>query len=221
MSNFVSYANATELMQAIANKIDEIPSGLIQKGSVAFANLPGTVTAGMLNYCYNVSNDFTTDARFIEGAGKKFSAGTNVVVVDDSTYAEASGGTGDPKTDGWYELVDGKYVLSDDTTVDSGKTYYEKTEAYKFDTYGNFIDVDGIYTSIEALITGTFSTSTAYTTGDVVIYQNGLYKFKADHAAGAWDASDVDATTVLELIQAAEPDSLTTAQVNALIALLG
>ena len=220
MSNFVSYANATELMQAISNKIAEIPSGLIQRGSVTFANLPSIVTAGMLNYCYNVSNDFTTDNRFIEGSGKKFSAGTNVVVVDDSTYDTATGGTGNPKTDGWYELVDGKYVLSDDETVDSGKNYYEKTEAYSFDTYGNFINVDGIYTDIESLIADTFSTSTAYSSGDVVIYENGLYKFTEDHAIGAWNASEVTATTVLELIKAAEPDSLTTAQVNALIALL-
>ena len=46
------------------------------------------------------------------------------------------------------------------------------------------------------------------------------YKFKVDHAAGAWDATEVDSVTVADLIQAAEPDSLTSAQITALLALL-
>lgn len=47
-----------------------------------------------------------------------------------------------------------------------------------------------------------FSASTAYAIGDVVTYQNELYKFKAAHAAGAWSASDVDKVTVEDLIDA-------------------
>lgn len=46
-------------------------------GSVAFEDIP---TTGMTNGdFYNITNDFTTDNRFIEGAGKECAAGTNIV----------------------------------------------------------------------------------------------------------------------------------------------
>ena len=45
-----------------------------------------------------------------------------------------------------------------------------------------------------------FSTSASYVIGDVVIYENNLYKFTSAHSAGAWNANDVTATTVEELI---------------------
>ena len=37
-----------------------------------------------------------------------------------------------------------------------------------------------------------FSTVTAYAVGDIVYYQNKLYKFKTAHAAGAWNSAEVD-----------------------------
>lgn len=50
-------------------------------GSVAFAGLPATPAAAQSGFVYNVTDEFTTDARFVEGAGKKYPIGTNVVVV--------------------------------------------------------------------------------------------------------------------------------------------
>ena len=49
-------------------------------GSVAFAALPAPDEAH-LGFVYNVTDKFTTTADFIEGAGSKHPAGTNVVVV--------------------------------------------------------------------------------------------------------------------------------------------
>lgn len=55
--------------------------GVIFRGSVAFASIPVT---GMSNGdMYNITNDFTTDSRFIEGAGKECAAGTNIVWIED------------------------------------------------------------------------------------------------------------------------------------------
>lgn len=55
-------------------------------GSVAFANLP-TADEDHLGMVYNVTDAFTTTASFVEGAGKNYSAGTNVVVVSvDGNY---------------------------------------------------------------------------------------------------------------------------------------
>ena len=49
-------------------------------GSVTFANLPA-LSASVLGNVYNVTNAFTTTSNFVEGAGKSYPAGTNVVVI--------------------------------------------------------------------------------------------------------------------------------------------
>ncbi len=46
--------------------------------------------------------------------------------------------------------------------------------------------------SVEDMICDTeFSTSTAYTIGDIVTYEHGLYAFTTDHSAGAWNSDHV------------------------------
>lgn len=231
--NFVSYTNAEALMTVIGQKFKALTGAYKIKGNKAFAELPSVATAtpDMVGNVYNVTNDFTTTADFVEGAGKKYSAGTNVVIVDASTTtyeAVTPAGGENPSEEGWYELVDENYVLSEDTEVAIGKTYYEQviTARYLYDVNANFVDVDDIYDTIKAvaeMITGFFVDTEPYDEGDVVIYgeDNKLYKFKADHAAGAWDSTEVDKVTVIDLIKSAEPDALTTQQVNDLIALLG
>lgn len=54
------------------------------QGAVAFANLPA-LSSSIEGYVYNVTNAFTTTADFIEGAGHKYPAGTNVVCVEHGT----------------------------------------------------------------------------------------------------------------------------------------
>ena len=51
------------------------------KGSVAFASLPALDSA-TIGDVYNVTDQFSTTADFVEGTGKTYSAGTNVVCVD-------------------------------------------------------------------------------------------------------------------------------------------
>ena len=218
MSNFVSYSDATALMTKIAERFNKL-GAVTFKGSVAFSGLPATPDATMIGWMYNVNEDFTTDARFVEGAGKKYKAGENVIVDDLSTYAAVTPQAGDnPSTEGWYELVNGKYVESTDTEVDAGKTYYEKTGIYKLGCAGQLVDIDAI---LDIICQADFETTEAYVIGDVVKKDEKLYRFKADHAAGAWDPTEVDEVDVIQLIKDAEPDSLTQAQLDALIALLG
>ena len=57
------------------------------QGSIAFASQPATPNESNYGYVWNITNDFTTDSRFIEGAGKSYSAGTNVGVIEqDGAY---------------------------------------------------------------------------------------------------------------------------------------
>ena len=225
VKNFVDYTQATTLTNKIAQRLNSQAAGFLFRGSSTFANLPSTLTAAMVGYTYNMSEAFTTDARFVEGASKKYPAGTNVAVADCSTYEAVADPTGqNPASEGWYELVNNKYVLSADTEPAVGKTYYVGILSYKFDIPTGFIDVDGINGRIDDVrnsIADQFDQTQAYAIGDIVMHNDLLYKFKAAHTANtAWDATEVDATTVEELIGSAEPDSLTTAQVNALLALL-
>ncbi len=77
-----------------------LTSAIVPKGTVAFASLPTPAKAN-LGYMYNVSDAFTTDARFVEGAGKKYAAGANVYVV-----AVTSGSSTEYKFDAFMGFVD-------------------------------------------------------------------------------------------------------------------
>ena len=53
-------------------------------GNTTFANLPAA-TAARVGFVYNVTDEFTTTADFVEGAGKKYPAGTDVAIVNNGT----------------------------------------------------------------------------------------------------------------------------------------
>ena len=55
--------------------------GYTPSGSAYFDDLP-TPSKDYLGYVYNMLEDFTTTNDFLEGAGKTYSAGSNVVIVD-------------------------------------------------------------------------------------------------------------------------------------------
>lgn len=226
MKNFMDFDNAEVIFGEVGQKFERLNGALVFRGNTTFANLPAVLTEDMAGYTYNVTNDFTTDARFVEGAGKKCKAGTNVDIADLSTYDAVTPETGDnPSTEGWYELVNGKYVLSTDTEVDDQKTYYAKTVTIMYEISGAFINIQEVEDSIEAvsdMITDEeFDSTQAYAIGDIVKHEGVLYKFKLAHTANTdWSSAEVDETTVVDLISSAEPDSFTTAQVNAIRALL-
>ena len=85
-------------------------------------------------------------------------------------------------------------------------------------------DVDALddrIDAVEAMITGEFDATQAYTIGDIVIHEDKLFKFKVVHTANdPWSATEVDAVDIISLIEAVEPESLTRAQKDALLALL-
>lgn len=70
----------TELQTEINSKIS---TAYKVKGSSAFASLPTPAETEEGNV-YNVTDEFTTTEIFVEGAGQKYPAGTNVVCVEES-----------------------------------------------------------------------------------------------------------------------------------------
>lgn len=219
---YMSYENAVAIVNKIASRLNALTGAFQIRGSVP--SVP-TLSQQQPGYLYNITAEFTTTADFVEGAGIKYPAGTDIYVADLSTYATATpAGSENPTTEGWYELVNNKYVLSTDTEVVSGKTYYVKTENIKWTVGAGFIDVEGINARIdnvrEMISDNEFDATEAYSEGDIVTYEDSLYKFNAAHSAGAWTGTDVDEIDILDLIASVEPDEFSTAQVNALKALL-
>ena len=51
-------------------------------------------------------------------------------------------------------------------------------------------------TDLSSSVAPEFSAEAAYTAGDIVWHEGGLYVFTADHAAGAWSTDDTQAVTV-------------------------
>ena len=58
------------------------------------------------------------------------------------------------------------------------------------------------------LDTDTFSTSTAYSSGDLVVYDNKIYQFTASHT-GAWTGTDVTLVPIIDRVTDNEQDIIT------------
>lgn len=97
----------------------------------------------------------------------------------------------------------------------------ERTEAYSLYAPELTDDADIEYISqdmemIDQLIYDTrvmlgdaFDATKAYSEGDICIYENTLYKFIQDKAAGNWDATKVEQTNLSTEISHADIDYLT------------
>jgi hypothetical protein len=99
-----------EVDSAISGEIGKVYK---PKGSVAFASLPAA-SAATLGEVYNVTDEFTTTASYVEGAGKTHPAGTNVGIVElTAEVPESTEGAGDgtPATYG-YDVFAGMIDLS-------------------------------------------------------------------------------------------------------------
>ena len=102
----------------VKNEVDsKLSSTYKAKGSVAFASLPALIAANEGNV-YNVTDAFTTTNDFVEGSGKSYPAGTNVVIVNTTgtTYK--------------YDVLSGFVDLSGYlTSSDAANTYLSQSDA--------------------------------------------------------------------------------------------
>lgn len=205
--NYVSYENAQVLVQGINDKIDskfsELGGAYIARGSRAFADLPETLTESMVGYVYNITDDFKTDGRFVDGLEKKYSAGTNVVVVDAGTDENH-----DYKLDVLSSFVDVEAIedrIQEDYDAAIDYTQGQIKEAHE---------------TVEGRTAPAFDSGTIYNAGDVVIFKRKLYRCLVDGFHHDFSASYFEQVTVAQLIDSAAPDSLTQEQMNSLLAIL-
>ena len=132
------------------------------QGSITYSALPATPSADNYGYVWNITNDFTTDSRFIEGAGKTYSAGTNVGVieqdgayyydifgafVDLSNYAQIDGSY--PKLGAGYLAKNGIVNASQASQIGWWKVFSVPISALASisatSTYSILVEVNGVY----------------------------------------------------------------------------
>ena len=85
--------NAKYYYQVVKDIVNGLNSGFIPMGTITFAELETAEKA--VGFTYNISDDFVTDDNFAEGAGKQYTAGTNVYCRYDGLW-DAFGGAASP-----------------------------------------------------------------------------------------------------------------------------
>ena len=112
LTNDAGYQTAAQVESAVNAKVS---STYRAGGSVAFAALPELSEAN-LGLVVNVTDTFTTTASFVEGAGGKHPAGTNVAVVQVGGAYLYDVLAGFVDLSGLQEKVEGKGLSSNDYT---------------------------------------------------------------------------------------------------------
>ena len=162
-----NYDTSTEVDEKIAAKIS---STYKAAGSTTFAALPA-LSAAIEGNVYNISDEFTTTEDFVEAAGTKYPAGTNIVCikvgeaykwdvlagfVDLSAYetAEAAGAKYATKTEltdglaGKVSVVEGKGLSTEDYTSE------EKTKLAGIAAGAQVNVIDGVSDEFEITAEG-------------------------------------------------------------------
>lgn len=85
--------NARYYYERVKNIITGLDSGFIPMGTVSFSEL--STVEKLVGYVYNIRDDFVTDENFAEGAGKSYTAGTNVYFTASGVW-DCFGGAASP-----------------------------------------------------------------------------------------------------------------------------
>lgn len=170
-------ANSATEAQGYAEYTKQLVDGLggvyIPQGSLAFASLPAQPAAQYQGYVWNITDAFTTDSRFLEGAGESVPAGANVacVLVDGAYKYDVLSGIVDLSN---YAQINGTY---------SGMTVGKATQADNAATATDSEKLGGVLSSEYTLKTGTYPDMTV---GNAT---NATNADTADSATSAQDAA--------------------------------
>ena len=156
-------------------QIDGLVSAVYKPaGSAAFASLPAPAAAA-LGKVYNVTDAFTTDARFVDGAGKRYPAGTNVVVVQvDSAYK--------------YDALSGMVDLSGYAKSAELSKKVDKVDGSRLMTGAEATKLEGIAAGANKYVHPAHTAKAA-----------GLYKVTVDSLGHVTDAAAVTKTDITAL----------------------
>ncbi len=152
LTNDSGYQTADDVSTAVSSQIGRVYK---PAGTVAFAAL-SAASADVLGNVYNISDAFTTDDRFVDGAGHKVPAGTNIAVVQVGEDYKLDVLAGAVDLTNYVEKETGKGLTTEDYTsaektklsgVAEGATKVEASE-----TDGN-IKINGTETPVVSIAT--------------------------------------------------------------------
>ena len=178
--------NATygsEVREAIADGIENCYDDISTAKTIADDSAAAaTSAASAANAAAAVASGITDTIAPTFDATQAYDAGTFVYYTDGNLYRLTSA-----------HAANVTWANTQKTQVKVGETM----NAYLDEAVGTAQMYAG---NIRSIIAPTFSDSTAYSAGDYVLYSGLLYRFNSDHAAGAWDASEVSQVTAGEEI---------------------
>ena len=194
---------------------DYVTAGL-KSGTTLAANATAegglSTASAQYAHCEAYSNTASGIASHAEGTGTTASEngchteGTQTVAEYQFSHAEGKG----TKTGKEFQHVQGMYNVGKSTTafeIGKGTADNARSNAFEVDWSGNVV-ASGSYTDgtgnplVNQTVVGTpFSTSTAYSIGDVVTYNGNLYRFTSAHSAGAWNSSHVTQINIGDQIE--------------------
>lgn len=147
-----------------AKHISQGGNGLVPLGTIAFENLP---TEDILtNAMYNISNDFTSDERFLDGGGILYGKGSNVFYTVDGKWdvlaaSDVKGIKGEAEDtfrQGNVNITKGNIGLENvDNTSDADKPISNEQQA-EFDRIDSLLGNTDISAIGDGTITGAVST---------------------------------------------------------------
>ena len=146
LANDAGYQTGEQVAAAINAKV---ASTYKAGGSVAFADLPALEETN-LGLVVNVTDKFTTTDSFVEGAGKKHPAGTNVAVVKSGEEYKYDVLAGFVDLSGYVEKAEGQRLMTDAEGaklegIAAGATKVEASET------NGAIKVNGVETTVYTL----------------------------------------------------------------------
>ena len=161
------------------------------QGSVTFANLPATPNESNYGYVWNISDDFTTDSRFLEGAGKACAAGTNVGVIeqDGVYYYDILGNFVDLSN---YAKIDGNYQEMTVGQATNAQNAANVTSQINGHAISDIFESDGVTVKEATQAQRASADEDGNNIPDTYAKQNGTYR---NLIAGGVDNVDIGSTT--------------------------
>jgi len=147
--------NGTAVASAISSALSSVYK---PAGSVAFANRP-SLSASIEGNVYNITDSFTTTSDFVEGAGKTYPAGTNIVCINTTgtTYK--------------WDVLAGFVDLSGYQLSATAVTHTESTAAGSA-TQPVYVNSSGVATACSYELNKTVPSDAVFTDTDTKVTQN-------------------------------------------------
>lgn len=146
-----------------AKHISQGGNGLVPIGTIAFENLPAEDI--LTNAMYNISNDFTSDERFLDGGGILYGKGSNVFYTADGKWdvlaaSDVKGIKGEAEDtfrQGNVNITKGNIGLENvDNTSDADKPISNEQQA-EFDRIDSLLGATDISNIADGTVTGAVS----------------------------------------------------------------